>query len=213
LTGIDAALARGDADALARAEARYRLLYGIVFAAAGLPTLYMGDEIALGNDETYLDDPMRADEGRWLHRPAMPWTIAEAPEHAAQDGSAHALVTADDTACDARATALRIGRALRGMIAARGAIRDLRGDAAMRAVPLGHPAAFGLRRGEAFFALCNLSAESIDIAPPPELAQARWRDALDDTLGSTLCDGRDDEHDAALPARLPPYALRWFVRA
>ncbi|TXI51129.1 MAG: amylosucrase [Lysobacter sp.] len=205
LTGIDAALARGDADALARAEARYRLLYGIVFAAAGLPTLYMGDEIALGNDETYLDDPMRAAEGRWLHRPAMPWTIAEAAEHATQDGSAHALATADDTACDARATALRIGRALRGMIAARGAIRDLRGDAAMRAVPLGHPAAFGLRRGEAFLALCNLSAESIEIAPPPELAQARWRDALDD--------GRDGEHDVTLPTRLPPYALRWLVRA
>lgn len=210
LTGIDAALARGDADALARAEARYRLLYGIVFAAAGLPTLYMGDEIALGNDETYLDDPTRAGEGRWLHRPAMPWAIAEAVENAAQHASeANAADRVGGTACDARATAQRIGRAVRGMIAAHRAIRDLRGDAAMRAVSLGHAAAFGLRRGEAFLALCNLSAESIDIAPPPELAQARWRDALDDTLG----DGREDGDAAALPARLPPYALRWLVRA
>lgn len=205
LTGIEAALARGDTEALALAERRFALLYGIVFAAAGLPTLYMGDEIALGNDETYLDDAERADEGRWLHRPAMAWATADAAESATSD----AFHDAGDTACDTHATALRIGRALRALIDARRAMPDLRADAPMRAVPLGSAAAFGLRRGESFLALCNLSAHEIDIELPPELANARWRDALDNTLG----DGREDEQDVALPTRLPPYALRWLVRA
>lgn len=197
LTGIDASHARGDAEALALAERRFTLLYGIVFAAAGLPTLYMGDEIALGNDDSYLDDAERADEGRWLHRPAMDWAMANAADVAARDDADET----GDTACGASATALRIGRALRTMIAARCATPDLRADAAMTAVPLGHPAAFALRRGDGFLALCNLSAHDIDIAPPPALAGMRWRDAL------------DGHRDAALPARLPPYALRWFVRA
>ncbi len=199
LTGIAEALARGDAEALALAERRFALLYGIVFAAAGLPTLYMGDEIALGNDDSYLDDAERANEGRWLHRPAMDWAMANAAdvaEHEVREDDGMS-----DTACDANATAMRIGRALRTMIAARCATPDLRADAAMCAVPFDHPAAFGLRRGDGFLALCNLSAHTIDIAPPPELAGMRWRDAL------------DGHRDAALPARLPPYALRWFVRA
>ncbi|MBP6749898.1 MAG: amylosucrase [Xanthomonadaceae bacterium] len=198
LTGIEAALARGDSDALSLAERRFTLLYGIVFAAAGLPTLYMGDEIALGNDETYLDDAERADEGRWLHRPAMDWARAHAAEALDALRNDDEMNRVDD---DANATALRIGRALRAMIAVRRATPDLRADASMRAVPLGDAAAFGLRRGDGFMALCNLSAREIAIVPPPELADARWRDALDG--------GRD----TALPTRLPPYALRWFVRA
>lgn len=52
---------------------RLRLLYGVVFALDGWPLVYMGDEIALGNDEQYRHDPVRRDEGRWLHRPKMDW--------------------------------------------------------------------------------------------------------------------------------------------
>jgi amylosucrase len=38
----------------------------------------MGDELGLLNDATYLDDPNLADDNRWMHRPRMDWTQAEA---------------------------------------------------------------------------------------------------------------------------------------
>jgi len=58
--------------------ARLLLLYGLCFALDGAPIIFMGDEIALGNDESFRTDPARAAEGRWLGRPAMDWAIAEA---------------------------------------------------------------------------------------------------------------------------------------
>ena len=39
----------------------------------GIPLLYMGDELALLNDSTYLDEPAHAEDNRWMHRPEMPW--------------------------------------------------------------------------------------------------------------------------------------------
>lgn len=56
---------------------RLLLLYGVIHALDGWPLIYMGDEIGLPNDEDYLDDPLRAGDGRWLHRPAMDWLAAE----------------------------------------------------------------------------------------------------------------------------------------
>ena len=37
----------------------------------------MGDELGLLNDASYLDDPHRRDDNRWMHRPAMDWEAAE----------------------------------------------------------------------------------------------------------------------------------------
>lgn len=54
--------------------ARYRLMMTTLLALPGVPMLYMGDEIALGNaviDQAFADS-------RWLHRPWMDWEAAEA---------------------------------------------------------------------------------------------------------------------------------------
>jgi len=75
LVGIEAALDAGDAAALELAIRRL-LLYAVALAMPGIPLLYMGDELALGNDETYRSDPLRRHEGRWLHRPPMDWERA-----------------------------------------------------------------------------------------------------------------------------------------
>lgn len=66
---------------------RLALLYGIVHALDGWPLIYMGDEIGLPNDEDYETDPLKAGDGRWLHRPAMDWTAAE---RRTQDGTLEA---------------------------------------------------------------------------------------------------------------------------
>ena len=48
---------------------RILLLYAVAFAHGGLPLIYMGDELGLLNDASYLDERERADDNRWMHRP------------------------------------------------------------------------------------------------------------------------------------------------
>jgi len=77
LCGIEQALADGDDAALDRGIRRLVLLYGVAYAFGGVPLLYMGDELALRNDENYLAEPALADDNRWMHRPVMDWAAAE----------------------------------------------------------------------------------------------------------------------------------------
>ena len=37
----------------------------------------MGDELALRNDDDFVAVPEHADDNRWMHRPVMPWEVAE----------------------------------------------------------------------------------------------------------------------------------------
>lgn len=76
LAGVEAALETKDALALAHAIDRILLGHALILAWDGIPLLYMGDEIALLNDRSYLDDPERAADSRWLHRPRMDWAAA-----------------------------------------------------------------------------------------------------------------------------------------
>jgi amylosucrase len=65
---------------LARSPAQRRMAidrillgYAMVFGFGGIPLIYMGDELALLNDDDYVNVAEHADDNRWLHRPAMPW--------------------------------------------------------------------------------------------------------------------------------------------
>jgi amylosucrase len=77
LCGIEQALIDDDAAALAKAVRRFVLLHAVSYAFGGVPLLYMGDELAIRNDQSYLADPARADDNRWLHRPPMDWKAAD----------------------------------------------------------------------------------------------------------------------------------------
>jgi amylosucrase len=77
LCGIERARADGDADAIERGVRRLTLLYSIAFSYSGIPLVYMGDEIALGNDYSYVDDPATRGDVRWMNRPWMDWVAAE----------------------------------------------------------------------------------------------------------------------------------------
>ena len=56
---------------------RLKLIYSVVYALDGVPMIYMGDEIALANDNDFAGiDP----DVRWLHRPAMDWDAANAAD-------------------------------------------------------------------------------------------------------------------------------------
>ncbi len=77
LTGIDDGRLRADDIALAQGIDRLLLMYGVILGFGGIPLLYMGDELGLGNDLSYVDDPDHADDSRWVQRPMMDWSVAE----------------------------------------------------------------------------------------------------------------------------------------
>ena len=77
LCGIEAAEQRGDAEALADAIRRDAMLHALMFTMSGVPVLYSGDEIAQKNDYGYHDDPLKAEDSRYLHRGNMDWEKAQ----------------------------------------------------------------------------------------------------------------------------------------
>jgi amylosucrase len=76
LIGIQRAIENKDAADLNTAINRLICAYAMVFGFGGIPLLYMGDELAMLNDESYKLDPAKADDNRWIHRPKMDWDLA-----------------------------------------------------------------------------------------------------------------------------------------
>jgi amylosucrase len=81
LAGLEAALEQQDNRQIELSVKRLLLMHAIIFSFGGIPLLYMGDEIALLNDHSFLQNPEMAMDNRWVHRPAMPECLA--PESSA----------------------------------------------------------------------------------------------------------------------------------
>ena len=77
LAGIEMALEKKDSASLATAIDRLICAYAMIFGFGGIPLLYMGDELGMLNDRSYLKDPTKAEDSRWIHRPKMNWEMAE----------------------------------------------------------------------------------------------------------------------------------------
>lgn len=77
LCGIEVAEQTGDEESMKKAVALDTMLHAFIFTLSGIPVLYSGDEIAQKNDYSYHNDPMKADDSRFLHRGNMDWSKAE----------------------------------------------------------------------------------------------------------------------------------------
>ena len=80
LAGLQAAVQAGDQGQLSDSIARINLLHTAILGFGGVPLLYMGDEVGLLNDHSYLDEPEHAADNRWVHRPRMDWAAVAAAE-------------------------------------------------------------------------------------------------------------------------------------
>lgn len=69
LTGLEAAETSGDAAEISLAIQRIQLLNALIMAYGGIPMLYYGDELGLPNDYSYVADPEKSYDNRWIHRP------------------------------------------------------------------------------------------------------------------------------------------------
>jgi len=163
--GMAAALAGFETAAgpVARELALRRLLlvYGLACAFGGMPLVYMGDELGMGNDHAYLADPARAHDTRWVQRPPL-----DAARLARRD--------------DAEAWTGRVFSALRALAEERRNCPSLAAGQARALIDAGDPAVLGLARGDAFLGLFNFSARRITARPvgadgwPAEVELEPW---------------------------------------
>lgn len=76
LAGLEHALEENNAWYRELAIQRIELIHSVIISAGGIPLIYLGDEIGLLNDYGYLDDPNKAEDSRWVHRPRFDWERA-----------------------------------------------------------------------------------------------------------------------------------------
>jgi amylosucrase len=76
LAGLEQALNLGDSLYKEHALRRILLIHSVIISIGGIPLIYLGDELATLNDYSYQDDPARANDSRWAHRPRHDTTRA-----------------------------------------------------------------------------------------------------------------------------------------
>ena len=52
---------------------RITLANAVIMSYKGIPLIYSSDELAQVNDQSYLEDPEKQNEGRWVHRARFNW--------------------------------------------------------------------------------------------------------------------------------------------
>ncbi|KQX00468.1 amylosucrase [Massilia sp. Root418] len=174
----------------ARQEAALRrvlLLHGLALSAGALPVLYMGDELAQRNDDSYRARPEHAMDSRWLQRPVF---------------DEHAFAQRHDPSTPA---GVAYG-GLRALLAARTRL-DALAAGAPRSVLASAPAVLALARGPRFLALFNFSGTAqqhtlpqpgVHAAPPG--IPGEWRDSLTGQARSGVVE-------------LAPWAMLWLEAA
>ncbi|MCW8821493.1 MAG: alpha-amylase family glycosyl hydrolase, partial [Sulfurovum sp.] len=76
LVGLQYAQEKGDEEAAKDAIKTILLMHSMILSFGGIPLLYYGDEIGTINDLTYLEEPNKAGDTRWAHRPKIDWEKA-----------------------------------------------------------------------------------------------------------------------------------------
>jgi amylosucrase len=142
--GTAAALCGLGAGGSEEALRRLLLVHGLALSFGGLPMLYMGDELAMANDDSYGDDPLRAHDSRWIQR---------APFDETRYAQRH-----DTTTPAGRAYA-----GLRRLIGLRRQLPALSAGVPCTALAAGDPALLALARGEDFLGLFNFSGRTLTV--------------------------------------------------
>ena len=185
LAGIEAALISGDDIHLDLAIRRYVLAHCLVLGFGGLPLIYMGDELGLRNYYDFVEEPDHADDNRWVHRPPMPWDLAD---------RRHIEGTVE----------YRIWHRLRHVITVRSSLPSLDASVESEILDPVNPAVLVfLRRfsSQTMVGVYNMTTESQKL-PRWVVPLGNWAwDAL--TEETPLTDG---------PLKLDGYQVRWFVQ-
>ncbi len=77
LCGLEKGFSENDESEVDLAVRRILMLHGVIFTIGGIPLLYLGDELGMLNDYSYENDPEKAGDSRWIHRPHFDWHKAQ----------------------------------------------------------------------------------------------------------------------------------------
>lgn len=166
LVGVAAAQTPAEMELAVR---RFLLLYALAFSVGGIPLIYMGDEIGLGNTPPEVLAAGAVD-GRDLHRPAFD-AAAWARRHEA--GTVEAMVHSGFLRM------LKLRRELAGLGA----------DTPARVLPVASGGVLGIARGDRFMAFSNFTGlpQQVTLAQADLDDAALWADVLGGQLqGRTL---------------------------
>jgi amylosucrase len=75
LAGLEQALEADDPQLIQMAVRRIMMMRSIMLSIGGIPLIYLGDEWGMLNDYTYLSDPAKVGDSRWVHRSRKKWHI------------------------------------------------------------------------------------------------------------------------------------------
>lgn len=149
LAGLQQALEKNSPELTELAIKRILLLNSVILSIGGVPLLYAGDELAMLNDYSFLADPHKVHDSRWVNRPPI---------------SEQAMALAHQP--DSPQYTVNVG--LRKMIAARKK-HPVFGRASTQILRTGNDHCFAYLRqneqGERLLAICNFSATLQFIAP------------------------------------------------
>ena len=73
LCGLEKALAENNEFTIQQSIAKILLMQAHSFFLGGLPMVFYGDELGYTNDYSYLQDPGKSYDNRWMHRPVIDW--------------------------------------------------------------------------------------------------------------------------------------------
>lgn len=76
LLGLEPARESGEEAWITHVVGAIESLHAFLLTQSGIPVLYSGDELGLTNDWSYHDDPLKADDSRYLHRGNFDWAKA-----------------------------------------------------------------------------------------------------------------------------------------
>lgn len=73
LAGLEKALQESSSLKVEIAIRRILLMQAITLTTNGIPLIYLGDEVGMQNDYSYLSNPSKAQDSRWVHRSPTDW--------------------------------------------------------------------------------------------------------------------------------------------
>jgi len=71
LAGLEKGVSEENPEEIENGINRILLIHGIIMTIGGIPLIYLGDEIGTLNDYAYREDPSKATDSRWVHRPRL----------------------------------------------------------------------------------------------------------------------------------------------
>lgn len=186
LLGLEKALDERAAYKQRIAVDRILLANAVIMSYRGFPLLYSGDEIATINDQSYRNDPDKANESRWVHRPFFDWKRAK---------KRNVVGTVE----------YQVFQHLKTMISIRKRLPYFAGSAKMKSLDV-HQQVFCLlreHRGESLIALFNFSES------PQWVSLERIRDSVPEGWYVDPIQGRQC-HTSQTHVEMSPYEFAWF---